>query len=145
MGETEKYKIGRLTYIQSELTLKKDYQLIELYNQLMKGPLKDEEIRLKDLQIMLTRHNRLEQFFKIILKPKYDFNYLFSFRWILYALGRVNIANIPNSLLRKIFEDFFLFNKPLITKLTGLGNILELMADQPISPQTEPVSQYGKQ
>ena len=145
MGDIEKYKIGRLIYTQSELTLKKDYQLIELYNQLMEGPLKDEEIRLRDLQAMLTRHNRLEQFFKIILSPKYDFNYIFSFRWIGYAMGRVNIANIPNSLLTKVFEDFFLFNKPLITKLTGLGNILELMADQPTGPQTKTAKQYARQ
>lgn len=141
MGDKEQYKIGHLTYTQSELTLKKDYQLIELYNKLIEGPLKDEEIKLRDLQIMLTRHNRLEQFFRVILRPKYDIIYLLSFKWIAYARGRVNIANIPNSMLAKVFEDFFLFNKALITKLTGLGNILELMQTPTEDQQTKAASQ----
>ena len=131
MGETEQYKIGRITYTQSELTLKKDYQLIKMYNDLMGGPAKDEEIRLKDLQVLLTRHKKLNSFLGIILKPKFDIYFILSFKWIGYARGRIDIRHIPNSMLGKLFDDFFLFNKALMTKLTGLGNILESMTGRP--------------
>ena len=140
MGEVETYKIGRITYTQSELTLKKDFKLIEMYNSLISGPLKDQELRLKDLQVLLTRQNRLNYFFGIILKPKIDAAYIISFKWIGYARGMVAIGEISNSLLVKIFDDFFLFNKALITKLSELGNILELMPTGPTDQETKTAS-----
>lgn len=129
--EKEEYKISGLTYYQTELTWKKDKQLIKLYNAVRKAASKTEELILSDLQPLLAKHNLLNKFFGIILRPKFTFRFVFSTRIFKYYIGGViNIDHATNTQIGKIFGDFFLLNKTYATKLNELMKALGLIATE---------------
>ena len=135
--EIKEYKIGKVKYTQDELTWRQDKILIDLYDKLISLSQSNEDLTLMQLQKLLTKYDLLGEFFAIILKHKFSFAYIILrislifkvvFRIKKGSLKQINIDAASNSLIAKIFEDFFLLNKPLITRLSSLGNSLDLIA-----------------
>ena len=126
-----KYKIGHIWYKQSELTLKKDKQLIHIYNKFTNEAFKNEDLRLADLPILLKKYSLEKIFFGIILNPIITPFYILSLKWINYLIfKKINLDSATNSQIKKIFEDFFLFNNLLIQKLSELNNFFGLILKQ---------------
>ena len=112
MGNKEVYEIRGIKYEQTELTWKKDQQVIALYNELTTGPFKDEEIRLNQLQPLLVKSGLLNKFYGVILDPVINIKFIISFKWVNYLIkGTINIDHAPNSTIGKIFNDFFYSTK----------------------------------
>lgn len=130
------YKIGRVTYTQTELTWGQDKQIIALFAGAM-GVIPDEEdLSLENLKTVLLRYDLMAEFMGIILKPKWDFAYLWN-RTVMAikivtgkkrgSLRQVDMTPAHNSEIGQIFEDFFLSNKQLVKKLSELDTALGLM------------------
>lgn len=129
--ENETYKIGRISYSQGELTWGQDKALVKLYNSVSNSGFKSAELRLKDLQPLLTKYGLLDKFFGIILKPKFNLVYLLSFKWITYfSQGKIELDAASNSQIGQIFSDFFLLNKKFVNKLTEYMSTLGLIATE---------------
>ena len=150
--ETKKYKIGRVKYTQDELTWKQDKILISLYDKLISLSQSNEDLTLMQLQKLLTKYDLLGEFFAIILKPKISFYYLMLKSRLIFkiifqlkkgSLKQINIDAASNSLIAKIFEDFFLLNRTLIEKLTSLSDSLGLIA-QTAKEKTKPSKPKSK-
>ena len=84
MGDAYEYQIGRVKYRQTELTWDKDQVVLELYNKITAGPMKDEEIRIDQLQPLLIKSGLMYKFLGVILDPVINARYIFSFKWISY-------------------------------------------------------------
>ena len=67
--EKIKYKVGLITYSQGELELGQDIALVNLYNMIKDKSVSFGEMRIKDLPDLLAKHNLLNKFFGIILRP----------------------------------------------------------------------------
>ena len=124
------YKIGGISYLQTELTWKNDKKLIALYGRVHSVAFKQEELRLKDLQPLLAKYNLLNHFFGIILRPQLSFRYIVSFKWASYRLGKISLDHATNSEIGQIFQDFFLLNRAFGTKLKEWANALGLIATE---------------
>jgi len=123
------YKIGRLIYIQKELTWADDKKLVKLYNSVSGIAFRNEEIKLSDLQPLLSKYNLLDAFFGIILSPKITALYLISFKWIDYLFRKkISINKATNTQIGQIFSDFFLLNRKFVNKLNDLLKSLDLIA-----------------
>ena len=119
--EGYEYKIGRITYFQTELNWKNDRKIFNLFRKF--GVLPDDtEVSAANLQEVLTKGDILGEFLGIILRPKKSlFYFLQSLKiWILRHIFRRPIPSpfvvadlAPNSLIGQIFNDFFLLNRPL--------------------------------
>lgn len=131
MDDIFEYKVGRIKYIQQELTWGQDKKLIAMYQKMATPELKAEEFRMRDIPRILAKYNLVEKFMGIILSPVWTIRYLLSFKWVRYYLFKeIGIDSAANSVNRKIFEDFFLLNKDLVTKLTEFENVLALIAEK---------------
>lgn len=127
--EKLKYKIGLLTYFQEELTFGQDARLINLYARMKNKSGELSQLRIKDLPEFLIKNNLMEKFFGIILKPKWNVFYLFSFAWFKYLLkGEIHLPGATNTQIGEIFEDFFLLNRKYVTILKGYLNSMGLIA-----------------
>ena len=127
------YQDGRTTYYQEELTYGQDKQLIKIYKFLKKRASKDEELQVRELQNLLVKHNLLDRFFGIVLKPVWDTWYVISFKWLsLFLTRRIAPKKLGNSQIRKFFEDFFLLNQTLVMLLSEYATALGWIADKAI-------------
>jgi len=127
------YRDGRTTYYQEELTYGQAKQLIKIYKFLKKRASKDEELQVRELQNLLVKHNLLDRFFGIVLKPVWDPWYVISFKWLkLFFTRRISPDNLGNSQIKKFFEDFFLLNKTLVTLLSEYATALGWIANKAI-------------
>lgn len=129
--ETIVYKIGGIEYEQSELTWKQDKRLVGLYNKIQSAGGQNEELRLKDVQILLAKYNLINRFFGIILRPRISFKYVISFKWIEYYLFKtITLESATNSQIGQIFRDFFLLNQAFAMQLKDWANTLGLIASE---------------
>lgn len=125
MEHKKTYRIGRLTYTQSELTWKKDMVLFELLKTGLGIADNDEDLTLLKLQGLLVKYNLMGEFLAIILDPKRDFFY-YLFR-VLSPFKKIHFETATNSTIGTIFEDFFFLNKTLLSRLTLFAEGWDLM------------------
>ncbi len=127
--KAEIYKIGWVKYAQTELTWGQSKTLIRIYNSISDPAFKSEEIKLMDLKALLTKHNLLDRFFAVILRPCWSIFFILSLKWISYFfLKRISLNKAANSQVGQVFSDFFLMNQTLIQKLKEYGNALGMIA-----------------
>jgi len=127
--KTEIYKIGWIKYAQTELTWGQSKTIVRMYNSISDPAFKSEEIKLRDLKSLLTKYNLLDQFFAIILRPRWNVLFILSLKWIGYLFfKKISLNKAANSQVGKIFSDFFLMNQNLIQKFKEYGNALGMIA-----------------
>ncbi|MCB0374868.1 MAG: hypothetical protein KDD04_03020 [Sinomicrobium sp.] len=133
--EVYKYKIGRITYTQTELTWGNSKRILALFRRL--GILPDDtEIEPKNLQSILTQGDIIGEFLGIILKPQNSAAAFFlrAKAFLLRSIFKrpipypfINADKAGASILGKVFNDFFFLNKKVIDGLSGLSPFLQLM------------------
>ena len=123
------YKFGLIAYEQKELTWKQDKQIIEMINKLTRNALANgDNLQIGEIANLVLNNNLTDVFFGMILRPKITAVYILSFKWIrLLVTRRISVDQAPNSTIKKIFDDFFLLNKPLVNKLKQWLNSLDLV------------------
>jgi len=127
--EKIKYKVGLITYSQGELELGQDIALVNLYNMIKDKSVSFGEMRIKDLPDLLAKHNLLNKFFGIILRPRWDIIYILSFKWVRYLLkNEIFLKRASNTQIGEVFNDFFLLNKKYVNILKEYLNTLGLIA-----------------
>lgn len=141
-----KYLIGSLNWQQSELTWKQDRELWDLYIRLAeKAP--DESVDINEILELFTKHDLVADALNIILRPVKDARYywhkfknFFSRSPLLPA-----VADATNSTIQNIFEDFFLLNKTLLTRLATFTNTLGMIAETILNKVAEAEKKSLKQ
>jgi hypothetical protein len=129
------YKIGGITYVQTELTWGQDKAILKLLNR-ASGKFDGKEqlnVSAKNAFELLSKYDLLGEFWGIVLQPKKSLPYYlhrgkFYLLWI-FRIRRgsprqVDLSAASNSLIKEMFEDFFLLNKMLMKKLAGLNDVL---------------------
>jgi len=140
------YKIGRMTFIQQELTWKQDKMLVKFLGKLVPQTDPEQNIPEKAGQWhdLLTRHNGLETFWGMVLIPRKNLAYLFwrlgfTILWLLRLRGgpyrQVPMAKVTNSQQKQMFEDFFFFNKPV---LSGLNEFVKAFSQGATAGSSQP-------
>jgi len=124
------YKIGGVTYTQSELTWGQDKKIMALAQKAQVKLSGKEEITFAAIPDILRKQDLLARFLSLVLKPRFSPALI----WMVLRnalrgnFGRLNVDKATNSQIQKIFDDFFLLNKPLIEKLSSLGDLFSRIA-----------------
>lgn len=136
------YKIGKLTFTQNELTWKQDKQLLKLANSFAGIADSNENIVIPRVFETLQKYDMLGVMLGIILQPKWDWRYCLYFAWQLLKLPFtrriqwVNVDELSNTEIKEIKEDFFLFNKSVMKKLSDVSNALGWIAKAGMQGET---------
>jgi len=131
------YKIGKLTWTQSELTWGQDKKLMKKVAKLAKVLDGNEEIKFSELKKFLFKHDLMDVFWGLVLRPKYTLVYfiwrlitilLFMVTLGFYSFKHTNIDLADGTTLDNMFDDFFLSNQKFMTKLSLYAGPLGLIA-----------------
>jgi hypothetical protein len=137
--EKSEYRIGKITYYQTELTWGQDKRIMELLNRASGKFNGSDQLKVsaKTAFELLSKYDLLGEFWGIVLIPDKPLPYYFH--RCKFLLGRllknkrgslreIDLSDAPNSLIKEMFDDFFLLNKLLMKKLSGLNSVLDLIA-----------------
>lgn len=140
--EMVRYKIGKLSFTQNELTWKQDKQLLQLFRKYVNVADANENVLIPKMFELLQRHDMLGVMLGIILQPVWDW------RYCLYVAGQVlkfpftrriswvNVDDLSNSEIAEIKDDFFLLNKSVMIKLNDIGSALGFIAKAGMQGET---------
>jgi len=145
--EEIKYTINRVEYEHRELTWGQDKKLIAMIKK-VSGKVDGKEtiaFNAKKLKGLVSKYDLLGDFWGLILHPRRDFWYwaqqgvklLQPWRWRPGLWRWVNMAGVSNSMLEEMFDDFFLINKSLMKRLSGLSEVLSLIVTAAQNGKTE--------
>ena len=131
MAIRNRYKIGNIIYYQTELTWEQDKKLIALAKKAQVKLNANDKLTIGEIPNLLQRHDLLAQFLSHVLIPKIGISYIIArIFWACRGqFERVNINKATNTQIEKIFNDFFLLNRMLIEKLSGLGELFTRIAE----------------
>ena len=142
--EAKTYRIGKISFLHSELTWAQDKALVQLIMKISRIAGEDEALSMKDLPRVLAKHDLLGEFWGIVLQRKVNFwFYVENLRriWRVLTFKQswrfVNLDPVTNTQLGDMFDDFFLINKAFMKKLSTFGNALGLIAQTVISSSDE--------
>jgi hypothetical protein len=133
------YKIGKITYYQTELTWEQDKKLIGLAKQAQVKLSANDNLTIGELPGILQKHDLLAAFLTHVLKPRFGLWFMLDRikRALKGDFGRVSVNKATNTQIEKIFNDFFLLNRKLIEKLSGFGELFTQIAETEKKPMTK--------
>lgn len=134
-----KYTIGGRVFVQKELTWKKDAQLIELTQNLFDKISSDEQLTIQVYIKLLFTGKVMGDFLAIVLdeqKPGLIDRVKLRFNKTDFD-PRQDPGKLPNSVIHKIFNDFFFLNKAVLKKLITYGDVLTTLI--PTIKEMEPL------
>jgi hypothetical protein len=136
------YKIGNLTYYQTELTWEQDKKLIDLAKKAQVKLTANDKLTIGEIPGILSKHDLLSAFLSHVLKPKRGISYLWDRikRALRGNFERVSVNKATNTQIEKIFQDFFLLNRMLIERLSGVGELFSQIAGTGTEPKPKPTT-----
>ena len=125
------YRLGLFTFTQSELTWGQDKEIMRLFDKLRRRLGLGEELKIDRLFELLMKYDLLQEFSRIILRPKRSILRYLLFAWNIIRMRKYNhvpIDSATNSQLKKIKDDFFFLNSELINTLNSMQSVFSLIA-----------------
>ena len=132
------YEINSIEYEHLELTWGQDKEILAMVSKIS-GKVDGKEtigFNAKSLQKLLLKYDIMGDFWGLVLTPRKNWRYwarqalkiVKPWQWRRGYWRWIDLSPVPNTMLEDMFEDFFLLNKKLLTRLSGLSNVLGLIA-----------------